>query len=243
MTDVHIADTTETPKGGVDTRSNFLKIVQKIADEAHDLMVLTGDICLDVPKMSIYEWAYRQLNKYLDISKIDFIAGNHDQTNMMCAAFGLEKHLRNATYYYTRNVHGYLFVFLDTSRGVVDEGQMGWLKNEIESSGAREIIIFMHHPPVYADVPYMDHNHAMKGRLLFQTELRSFTDRIFHIFCGHYHVDRTVAFDNLIVYITPSTYFQIDASVVAFRVDHLKTAYRVIDLNEGRGLISYVKYL
>ena len=63
-----------------------------------------------------------------------------------------------------------------------------------------------------------------------------------HIFCGHYHVEKTIRLKNITVHITPSCFFQIDQESAEFKVDHHRIGYREIVL-DNQMLSSTVRYL
>ena len=109
--------------------------------------------------------------------------------------------------------------------------QLKWLKYELETL-EKAVIIFMHHPPVLSGVPFMDNKHFLKNYTDFQRIAFQYPYPI-HIFCGHYHVEKTVSIQNLHVYITPSTFYQIDWREAEFKVDHYRIAFREIDITGG----------
>ena len=53
------------------------------------------------------------------------------------------------------------------------------------------------------------------------------------VFSGHYHVEKMIDLGRLHVYITPSTFFQIDQESKSFKVDHHKIGIRGIDCLNG----------
>jgi Icc protein len=103
-------------------------------------------------------------------------------------------------------------------------------------------MLFMHHPPLYCGVPHMDEKYAFRQIPLVQQYLRGLPFAL-HIFCGHYHVERDLRVANQHVYITPSTFFQIDAAIVEFGIDHSMPGYRIIELEENGSLHTYCLYV
>jgi Icc protein len=59
-----------------------------------------------------------------------------------------------------------------------------------------------------------------------------------HIFCGHYHVEKTIHHLNLNVSITPSCYFQLDSQNPNPAFGHTDIALRVIDISERQIVTS-----
>ena len=87
----------------------------------------------------------------------------------------------------------------------------------------------------------MDMNHALRNMHDIQQLFFGFPHHL-SIFCGHYHVEKTLNIRNLTVHITPSTYFQIDWRHEGFKVDHLRIALREINLRRDGVVESTVLY-
>jgi Icc protein len=99
----------------------------------------------------------------------------------------------------------------------------------------------MHHPPALMGVPHMDHRHALKDRDEVMEILNS-TKTHKDIFCGHYHVQKSVFMDHISIHVTPSLFFQIDQLKDEFAVDHLNIAYNVIEISNDL-MTTSVHYL
>ncbi len=97
------------------------------------------------------------------------------------------------------------FLFLDTTPGVVSETQLKWLAEKLADLD-QPLVIFMHHPPLFADVPFMDGQHALKNQKAVQEVLFAYRKEI-TVFTGHYHVEKTLRKRNVVVHITPSLFF------------------------------------
>ena len=117
--------------------------------------------------------------------------------------------------------------------------QWSWLEMHVKT--APKLIIFMHHPPVNANVPFMDNDHAFSEQSKFQELLAQRNDSV-EVFCGHYHVDKSISRGNLHVHITPSCFFQIRDDIIEFGVDHHRIGYRVIEIDDG-AVFHGVRYL
>ncbi len=223
---------------GVDVRQNFQKIINTIRSLSPDLVVLSGDICFDVGEEPVYHW----VRSHLDFLKIPYtaIGGNHDDPVMLAKAFHIDHQLQGKELYYKRQLNGQTVLFLETSYGVVSENQLTWLKNELAHLDS-DTVIFMHHPPVICGVPFMDNNHALRNMDKVQEVLFNFPHHL-TIFCGHYHVEKTICLHNLTVHITPSTYFQIDWHLEGFKIDHYRIGCREINLRKDGAVESTVIY-
>ena len=237
ITDLHVS-----PEGdesfGVDVRANFLKIRDAIEALNPDHVVVSGDLCLNIGERPVYNW----IRPYLDDLNIpyDVISGNHDDPVMLAEAFGIEQLLQNKELYFHKKIGNKEVLFLDTTTGVVSETQLTWLTQKLGQLD-QNIVIFMHHPPFYAGVPYMDSNHSLQNLDEVQEVLFNFPHEI-TVFTGHYHVEKTLREKNVTVHITPSCYFQIDQTSEAFKVDHHRIGFREIFCQNGT-IRSTVRYL
>lgn len=237
ITDLHVGLEGEDTYG-VDVRANFLKIKSAIGELQPDHIVLSGDLCYRDGQRPIYEWIRGQLDELA--IPYDLISGNHDDPRMLAETFGRAAMLRNGELYFTKILGGKPVLFLDTTTGTVSPQQLEWLKAELQEN-QRDLIIFMHHPPFLAGVPFMDGKHALKNRdevtkILFEHPYQ------ISIFTGHYHVEKYIQQKNVSVFITPSCFFQIDQHEKEFKVDHYQIGLREIILN-GTKLMHTVKYL
>lgn len=229
ITDLHVGLANEATFD-VDVRANFLAICQKIRELAPDYVVVSGDLCYEESDPIIYRWIKQHLDS-LEIT-YDLLSGNHDDPVQLAQAFNCEHLLKNGALYYQRQLEGFPYLFLDTTTGILSKQQLNWLNDALKQL-AGPVIIFMHHPPLLAGVPHMDRNYALKNRVEVQEILFNFSKRI-DIFCGHYHVDKTIGIDQVNVHITPSCFFQIDQHVENFAVDHHRPALREIEVSENQ---------
>lgn len=233
ITDLHIgrpgADTY-----GVDVRANFLNVLAEVRALQPQALIIGGDVCFREPDGEVYAWVRDQL------ATLPFpvyaIAGNHDDAAMMQQVLGLTSEGTDALYY-RHAFDGWPALFLDTSQATCSAAQYAWLERQLAEVG--EALVFLHHPPMEAGVPYMDRNHAFR-----EPRLLALLDRHpapLHLFCGHYHVELSVHRRHLSVHITPSLFFQISRQTPDFAVDHYRVAWRLIEL-DGAHLRHEVRY-
>ena len=234
LTDIHIGMPGQDTRD-VDTRRNLAAILDVIQQANPDEIVLSGDVCFKEPREEVCDWVRdqftsRDLRPYV-------ITGNHDESSMIAKCFDMP--LLDNEVYYEHTWDGTKILFLDTGRALMSDQQWDWLERKIDFEG--RLIIFAHHPPVYAYVPYMDTTHAFKEMDRFvQTIARRQGD--VHLFCGHYHVSKSISVGNLHVHITPSCFFQIRDDIEDFGVAGYDIAYREIRL-DGSVISHSVKWV
>lgn len=236
ITDIHI-----TPEGadsfGVDTKGNFQRILAEAKALAPDKVVITGDFCFRDPQPEIYEWIKAQLDE--QGIEIDLISGNHDDPPTLAKVFGMEDKLHENVIYYQTEWMGRRVYFLDSTVGVVSKEQLAWLQAELAKVSG-PVIVFVHHPPVNAGVPHMDHSYSLKNREALLSLLESYAHPV-NVFSGHYHVEKTINRGNVTMQITPSCFVQIHQYQEQFVPDHHRIALRVITLRE-KEILSTVHY-
>ena len=227
ITDLHIG-LPQQDTYGVDVRNNFSRTLAALEKIDFDHLIITGDLCYSEGNIEIYKW----IKTLLDASGFDYylLNGNHDRAELMATVFGERAPLTNGELYYQVGLSGQRCFMLDSGPGVVSQAQLNWLKDEIKDETG-PLNVFMHHPPAYVGIPFMDKNHALKNIDEVQAILTEYPNRVF-IFSGHYHGEKVVHENNLSMHVTPSLFFQIDQEAPEFKVDHYRIAYRTIDLDD-----------
>jgi len=237
ITDMHVGREGEDTFG-IDVRANFLNILQSVAEKKPDYLVLSGDLCYNQADPLIYAWVKQQVDQ-LNIP-YEVIPGNHDESTLLAKAFGYENDLVEGQMYYTREWGGQTILFMDSCPNEVGATQLDWLEKKLQTLHT-PLLLFIHHPPVLAAVPFMDRHHPLENPNRLRQLLADYPQSI-DIFCGHYHVDKFVHWGKNMIYITPSGYFQINQTLETFQVDHERVGFREIHVEDG-SLITSVSYL
>lgn len=237
ITDLHIGQEGEDTYF-VDVRENFRRIIAAVQERKPDYLVISGDLCYSNGDLGIYAW----VRCWLDQLHLPYevIAGNHDDSALLTQAFDRQTDFKPDGLYFKRDWDDRPVLFMDTSTYQVGPAQLDWLKQQLGNLSG-DLILFIHHPPLLVGTPFMDNNHPLKERESLLNILCNYPGQI-DIFCGHYHVDRTVRWKNLLVHLTPSCFFQIDSHSENFKVDHYRIAFREITF-QPELTISAVHYL
>ena len=236
ITDLHIDEEGSYPFD-IDVRKNFLRILTHIKRQKADHLVVSGDLCYREPVEEIKQW----IKEVLDFSDLEYsiIAGNHDDSTMMAEVFNMKHLLNEGELYYAKKIGKETVLFLDSARGSISKKQSNWLQRQLKNA-TEDVIIFMHHPPMKAGVPFMDTRYPMQQLEKVQQIFFDHPANV-HVFCGHYHLEKTLRLKNITVHITPSCFFQLDHHSLEFKVDHHRIGYREIQL-DNQILMSTVKY-
>ena len=237
ITDLHIGQKEEKPRG-VDVRENLKQVILALKKQHFDFLVIGGDLCFKQPKKEIYKWIKKQLDRLKKPYYI--IQGNHDDNSMISSVYNVP--LNQGQLYELKIIRSIPFVFLDSGPGELGPDQWNWFEGILNSISQENIVLFIHHPPLSAGVPYMDKKHNFKESAEFEALLDQFPNKKFHIFCGHYHVEKFISYKNAQIHICPSLFFQIDQHKEDFNIDHKRPGYAMIGIQHD-GLTSAVHYV
>lgn len=232
LTDLHLGEADECPQG-VDVRSNFLGMLDYALREKPDLFVLSGDLCYRDPSRATYAW----IKKIMDNTGIPWqvTPGNHDDTDLLAEVFELSGEVRNHCLDRRMERGEWVILFVDSGKGHVSELQLLWLQRQLAEAGDL-IAVFIHHPVLEADVPFMDINYPLQNKAEVEQVLCNSGKQVV-VFSGHYHVEKTIIRGRISQFITPSTFLQINPVSENFEVDHYRPAFREIVLS-GEGTLN-----
>lgn len=236
ITDIHINPKDELVNG-VDTRKNFLKVLEEVSQIDYDFVVFSGDLSFQNANPDVYKWIMEQLKNY-KIEKYRIIPGNHDESSVLAKSFGIGNYLHGTEMFYTEKPN---YLFLDTALGYCSDDQWKWIDDTISNIDTDKMIVFMHHPPFKAGVPHMDGKYSFQQSEQFEYSFSKFKGDVF-VLCGHYHNEIFLKRNNINIFITPSTYLQISNKTVEFNIEHRVPGYRVIEIlnNEIKTSVKYV---
>lgn len=235
ITDIHITFKPDKTIDEIDVISNFENILKKIVKISPDLVVLSGDLCFSRNDKKIYKF----VKEKLDSMNLAYcvMPGNHDKTAPLADAFGLPL-TEKGDLYYIKDIENYRLIFTDSSRHKISSDQLERLANDLKTD--LKPVLFIHHPPAVAGVPFMDRKYPLTNMGQLQDVLAEYKGTI-PVFCGHYHNERVFQKGNLDIYMTPSTYFQISDKSNHFKVGSKESGWRNITLTDT--VETEVKYL
>lgn len=238
ITDLHIDTAGEKPLG-VDVRQNFLKALSAIAEQKPALLVIGGDVCNTVGDPAIYRWVKQQLDQQPYPYYI--VPGDHDDSLMLAESFNLTHHLHGNELYYALPLEGHPALFLDSAKGQFSPTQWTWLREYMAALRDNNLLVFMHHPPLRADVTYMDTHYPFRQSEEFLKLVKDLPCHV-TVVCGHYQAEKIVQRGNLLVLLTPSTFVQFRQDTDTMQIDNYQIGLREINLTTN-GTTSTVHYL
>ena len=149
--------------------------------------VITGDLTHQGSAQA-YDWLAERLKDFP--LKTFLMVGNHDAREAFCEAFPNTPRDENGFVQYAHATPEGVFLFLDTLKGPVSEGEYcvqrrAWLADQLARAKGKRVWIFMHHPPFDIGIPYMDRIKLEQPEAF--AEVLSAHDNIQHIFFAHVH--------------------------------------------------------
>lgn len=230
ITDLHVEEDKQWVSG-VDTYGNFLKVIDLIRSKPFDLLIISGDLCNTKGMAS----TYIGLKVKLDALPFPYLVlpGNHDDATLMAKSFELNYLSDTKELYGLHHLNGEDIICLDSSLAVFSENQWNWLEDQIKKCG-HNVLIVMHHPPMASGVKHLEPKYAFTQMDRFMDLCHKYVDKQFQVFCGHYHTERTITTNNLQVFITPSTFLQIDPDQETLTTIKDWIAYRSITVVSGQ---------
>lgn len=234
ITDLHVFCEPNVTLKGIPTRESLCDVVKFIQrhEAPFDHVIVTGDHTHDeLPE------SYAAVRDILQAwgDSLWQIPGNHDDRSVLRSSFphriqGKGSERINFAF----PTEQWLCVGLDTHipgevSGMIDDGQISWLRDLINGQSRRKVVLFMHHPPVEVGSEWMDRI-GLSGRERLQSLIRD-DHRIRFVCCGHVHHEFRFQVAGCEVFTTPSTGLQFDPHGSAPRFAADAPGYRVIELN------------
>lgn len=191
---IQITDTHITPPGvlvqGDDPSERLAAVLDDVAAKHADAaaVILTGDL-VDAGD----EAAYGQLRSVLGRHPLPYrlTIGNHDHRPHFAKTF--PDQMTGAFAQQALSFGEIDVVLLDscddapTHAGRLCDERLAWLDRTLAGSGARQILIFVHHAPVSVGIARTEASMLMNGDALWRV-LEPHHERIGHLFFGHMHL-------------------------------------------------------
>lgn len=165
LTDLHLFADSSRRLRGVLPEQSFRDVLEHVVTHELDpaAVVLTGDLAHD-ELAETYD-IVRQLIRELPDSVL-VIPGNHDNRPALREAFPRQFELlgtRDLPPYvvFSRTLGDWQLIGLDTHipgavPGRLEPEQVQWLEQELNACADRSAVLFLHHPPIPVDSPWLD---------------------------------------------------------------------------------------
>jgi Icc protein len=239
LTDPHIFGDAEARFDGVDTSATLGTVVTAVnaLAESPDAVLMTGDLVHE-PEPGAYDRLARHLQ---DLHAPVFcLPGNHDDPALMHARLNMDG-------ISTRRlvaIGDWLVILLDTWQrgthaGRLSAAELNFLRDSLETSGRRAVLIALHHPPVSIGSPWMDAMGLENPQKLFAV-LDAYPS-VRGVLWGHIHQEFYQCRYGVDMYGTPSTCVQFRPGADHYVRHELPPGFRELFLRGDGSIDSGVR--
>jgi len=167
-----------------------------------------------------------------------YVPGNHDDYEVLASELALEPSISiPGKLVQVFEAGGWRFLLLDSSIAGSDGGKLGdtqldWLAGALALEPDMSTLVFLHHPPVSVDSPWLDAMMLADGPKL--VELIDRSPQVAAVLFGHVHQEFESKRAGTRYLAAPSTFFQFAPRAAEFAGDGSPPGARVIELTAGR---------
>ena len=235
ITDPHIGATDEYRLAGVDTRKTFGLVMDQVAMEEPDLLLLTGDNAADCSD-GAYQHFFAKVREFG--TPFYWLPGNHDRITTAESAIDASPFQRSF------EVDNWLVVMLDSviprsPNGRLGEDELQALDQVLSSAKQEHVMICLHHHPVDINCAWLDSQKVADADEFFAVVDRYPAVRL--IIWGHIHQEFNSERNGVKLHSCPSTCIQFKPDSDDFALDLIAPGYRVIDLHADGSFNTMVR--
>ena len=237
LTDLHLFSDSSKRMRGVPPHDCLVDVLEHVQSSKldPDLVVVSGDLAHDEQRAT-----YRILRSLLApwMDRLVIIPGNHDDRNAIRAVFPeqfCQSNCPEPFVTFSRRIDNWLILGLDTHMpgkvfGCMPEEQLAWAHEEMRRHGESPCMLFLHHPPVSIDCPWLDRLGLRKPEPLIECIERH--PQISVIVAGHVHQEFTGEAAGRTFLTTPSTAMQFTPCQKTPAYDPIPCGYRIFEIED-----------
>lgn len=238
---IQITDPHLRPPGervlGLDPAKRLQAVVRSINENHGDaaVCVVTGDLTDDGD-----DRAYRLLKSCLTDFQVPYrlLLGNHDARAAFLEVFPDAETDDGGFVQSTIQVGETACILLDTldesrlGSGFLCEWRLSWLDEQLAASAGRQVIVFMHHPPLSIGLRWFDEMLLENGAEVMDRLVRN--PNVAHIVFGHVHVNTSGVWRGVSYSASRGTCHKILSDPAAAQADYVDQgpAYDILLLGE-----------
>jgi len=232
LTDCHLFADPAGALRGVATWRRFEAVLRdlRLRMSDCDLLVVSGDTAHD-EALATYQAVRQALGDWAPHLRI--IPGNHDDRASLRRVFPESCRGSDGRVTFTVRWTDWQVIGLDSQQpgelpGLLGEEQLAWLHDQIEAAPGLSTLLFLHHPPIAVQCPWLDAIGLQDAADLEVLLKRHSQVRL--IGCGHVHQEMSASLAGGVVFTTPAVGPQFRPRTAKLEIDPQPPAYRVIEL-------------
>lgn len=244
VTDMHLQASPEIEMRGVNPEQRFEQVMQAVATEPADLLLLTGDLTHHAA--SAYQRIVKQLQR-LSFPSV-WIPGNHDLPGSMYA-FADQGYGRKVV-----ELGNWRIVLLDSTAapdgrggGSLSEPELAFLQTELEQAAETDLhlLLVLHHHPLSVNSAWQDQ--IMLGNADQFWSIVERSAQVRGVICGHLHQHWQLQRGGVTLFSCPATAAQFKACTAMPQAeddpDLAGPAYASYELRQEGGISTQIKRL
>jgi len=232
LTDLHLFHDPQARLKNVPTTESFRDVPADVRTRLDhwDLLVISGDIAQDENRQT-YRLLRDELGEWLPRCRL--LPGNHDNRAAMKEVFPEIGNSSPDFLAFAERLEDWVIIGLDTHwpgevAGRIEHEQLKWFSEQLERAADRSVLVFMHHPPISVNSPWLDRI-GLSEASAFQDVVRS-RAQIRVIAAGHVHHVFEGKLGSADVLTTPSTALQFEPAGEESSYVNDPPGYRIFDL-------------
>jgi Icc protein len=232
LTDCHLFTDPDGSLRDVATRPRLHAVVEDICERVpdFDLLVVTGDTAHDEAQAT-YEEFRAELADWVD--RLRIVPGNHDNRAALRRVFPVATEEIGDHVGFRVERGEWLVIGLDSQltgedAGELGPGQLAWLDDRLAVDPARNAVLFLHHPPIAVESPWVDRIGLLDAGAL-ETVLAQHP-QVRAVITGHVHQEASGRCGGADVHTSPAVAPQFRPHTETLVIDPGPPAYRIIEL-------------
>jgi 3',5'-cyclic-AMP phosphodiesterase len=237
LTDCHLFADPSIELRGMFTWPRFQAVLKDIRHQfaGADLLVLTGDTAHD-ELQATYEVVRGELGPWCD--RLRIIPGNHDNRSAITRVFPEACSVSGDRVTFDMRWKNWQLIGLDSQlpgevAGSLEAEQLQWLDARLRQSPETQTLLFLHHPPISTDSPWLDKlllrdAAELAGVLAAHPQVRLMG-------CGHVHQEVWGALAHATLFTTPAVGPPFRIRTEQLEIEPRAPSYRLLELHaDGR---------
>lgn len=233
LTDCHLFTDPNGSLREIATRPRFRSVIEDICERVpdFDLLVVTGDTAHDEAQAT-YEEFREELGDWTE--RLRIVPGNHDNRAALRRVFPAATEEIGDRVGFRVERGDWFVIGLDSQltgedAGELGSGQLAWLDDRLAADPLRSGVLFLHHPPIAVESPWVDRI-GLRDAGALEAVLARYP-RVRAVVTGHVHQEASGRCGGADVHTSPAVGPQFRPHTETLVIDPSPPAYRIVELH------------